>query len=140
MMFSAVIPGQAIPQGSKKYVGRGVMVEANKKLPAWRRAADTVLTAARVEQGLTEPIDAPVRVDATFYMPPPKKPRFWAPATQSTGDADKLARALGDALERNQILVNDSRIVDWTIRTRYTPDELDPRTTVTVTSLDKKHT
>ena len=58
-----------------------------------------------------EPLDLPLEVTAVFYLPRPKRPKFWAPAT--TPDCDKLQRALGDALTSAGVIKDDSRIVTW---------------------------
>lgn len=90
-----------------RQVRRGVMVHDNPKLKTWMHAIE--LVAGRVHRG--EPIDAPVAVEAVFYMPRPKRPRWSLPATKP--DTDKLQRAVGDGLERAGVLKNDSRIVAW---------------------------
>jgi len=74
-----MVEGSPTPQGSKTaYVrgGRAVMVEANKKLPAWRMA---VAEAARQAMHSTEqvvPMDGPLKVVITFFMPRPAKPKW----------------------------------------------------------------
>ena len=83
------------------------MVEANKNLPAWRKAIET--TVAELHKG--EPIDEPVIVRADFYLPKPEKPRWLTPATAL--DTDKLQRALGDGMEKGGLLRNDARIITW---------------------------
>lgn len=88
--------GTPIPQGSKTaYVrgGRAVLVEANKKLPLWRK---TVQDAAR-EAFVGELLSSPVSVEITFFMPRPKNPK-WADLPASKPDLDKLIRAVFDAL------------------------------------------
>ena len=101
------VDGIPAPQGSKRHVGNGRLVESSKALPAWRKAIED--TVRQVFQG--EPIDQPVTVRADFFVPRPKRPRFLVPATAP--DLDKLQRALGDGLERGGLLANDSRIVRW---------------------------
>lgn len=96
-----------------RQVRRGVMIHDNPKLKAWMRTIE--LVAGRVHRG--EPIDAPVVVEATFYMPRPKRPRWALPATKP--DTDKLQRSIGDGLERAGVLKNDSRIVAWASRKCY---------------------
>lgn len=110
------IGGEPAPQGSKKYVGRGIMIESSKKLPAWRKNIEN--TVRNTYKG--EPIDRPVTVKAVFFMPKPKKPRFNEPATPP--DLDKLQRALGDGLQKGGLLKDDSRIVCWESAKRYAVD------------------
>ena len=52
-MITFWVDGLPAAQGSKKHVGRGIMVEANKNLPAWRKA----IAAAAREVYKGEPLD-----------------------------------------------------------------------------------
>lgn len=113
-LLDVFIPGHPATQGSKRHVGNGVMVEMDKKLPAWRQAIK--LVCGIKYQG--EPIDYPVKVTVVFYLPRPKNPRFDLPATAV--DCDKNERALGDGLEIAGVLKNDARIVHWDARQEYT--------------------
>ena len=115
-MITFWVDGLPAAQGSKKHVGRGIMVEANKNLPAWRKAIET--TVAELHKG--EPIDEPVIVRADFYLPKPKKPRWPTPATAL--DTDKLQRALGDGMEKGGLLRNDARIIMWVATKHYAKD------------------
>ena len=58
MLRSITVLGPPIPQGSKRHVGRGIFIEANKKLPRYREdIVDTI-----IEDGWhTDPILAPGR-------------------------------------------------------------------------------
>ncbi|WP_151530546.1 MULTISPECIES: RusA family crossover junction endodeoxyribonuclease [Corynebacterium] len=106
MSITILVPGIPAPQGSKKHIGGGRMVESSKKLPAWRRAVK--IAAATTHQG-AEPLDQPLAVDIIFYLPKPKRPRFPLPAT--TPDLDKLCRSTLDGLEQSGMIRNDSRVV-----------------------------
>lgn len=115
-MISFFVPGIPAPQGSKKHVGNGLMIESSKALGPWR--AKVALEArGRVKQ----PISGPIRLDLRFVMPRPKShygtgrnadqlkhaaPRYH---TQKP-DLDKLVRAIGDALT-GVIYRDDSQIV-----------------------------
>ena len=123
-MITFWVDGLPAAQGSKKHVGRGIMVEANKNLPAWRKAIET--TVAELHKG--EPIDEPVIVCADFYLPKPKKPRWPTPATAL--DTDKLQRALGDGMEKGGLLRNDARIITWVATKHYAKDRTGCRVTV----------
>ena len=111
------VHGEPAPQGSKRHVGKGRMIESSKKLPAWRKA---VTDAAR-QAAPKQPLDCPVSVQATFWVPKPQKPRFNTPATQQ-GDADKLARSLLDGMEKGGIFTNDARVVHLEVEKRYAID------------------
>ncbi|WP_297453292.1 RusA family crossover junction endodeoxyribonuclease [uncultured Corynebacterium sp.] len=113
-LLDVFIPGHPATQGSKRHVGNGVMIEMDKKLPAWRQAIK--LVCHMKYKGV--PIDYPVKVTVVFYLPRPKNPRFELPATAV--DCDKNERALGDGLEQAGVLKNDARIVHWDARQEYT--------------------
>ena len=105
--------GTPAPQGSKKHVGRGIMIEASKDLPAWRQA---IMDAAQdAHQGA--PLDGPLSVQLDVYLPKPKRPRFNVPATGL--DLDKLQRAVGDSLEKAGVIANDARICRWDAQKHY---------------------
>ena len=106
-MTAFFVEGLPSPQGSKKHIGNGRMIESSKTLPKWRKA----IKAAAEQHHTGEPIDQPVKVTVDFFMPKPAKPMFDMPATAP--DADKLERAVGDGLEQGGLLKNDSRIVGW---------------------------
>ena len=77
--FPIIIPGTAIPQGSKSVTRTGVMYEANPKLREWRTHCAAVLTAwTGTWFGAWEPYDGPLRVEVTFYLPKPQRPRAGA--------------------------------------------------------------
>lgn len=107
------VTGIPAPQGSKRHVGRGVMVEQSKYLPAWRK---NIITAAKM-QYRGNPLDQPVQVRAVVYMPKPKRPKFPVPAVAP--DTDKLARAIGDALQYAGVVKDDARIITWHITKQY---------------------
>jgi Holliday junction resolvase RusA-like endonuclease len=120
------IPGTPVTQGSMRHVGHGRMVHA-KGVTAWRQT----ITHA-VEQytgtyfGAWEPLDAPVIVQAVFYLERPKSAKD-RPFPHKRQDLDKLARALGDALAPktkskpapSAFLIDDSRIVDLRVKKLY---------------------
>lgn len=116
-MTEFFVEGLPSPQGSKKHIGNGRMIESSKTLPAWRKA----IKQATQHHHTGEPIDQPVKVTVDFFMPKPAKPMFDMPATAP--DLDKLCRAIGDGLEQGGALRNDSRIVEWAARKHYATDK-----------------
>lgn len=116
--FPIIIPGTPIPQGSKSVTRTGIMFESNNKLRPWRETMSHTLTAwTGTWFGAWEPYDGPLFVDVTFYMPKPKRPKFQLPAVKP--DADKLCRALGDAMTTSGLITDDSRVTTWHARKRY---------------------
>ena len=116
--FPIWIPGTPIPQGSKSVTRTGVMFEANRHLKPWRETMSHTLTAwTGTWFGAWEPYDGPLFVDVTFWMPRPKRPKYSLPAVKP--DADKLCRALGDAMTTSGLIRDDARITTWHARKRY---------------------
>lgn len=103
--------GTPRPQGSKRHVGNGVMIEASDVKP-WRKAIANAVFEAWTLSGDERPFTEPVVVWATFYIPRPKSvKRFWPSVAP---DLDKLQRGLGDALSiDSQALLDDALIVKW---------------------------
>lgn len=113
-MISFTVIGTPVPQGSKRHVGHGVMVEANKALPSWR---DSVVTAARAVAP-AEPLAGPVRVVLDFrFLPVASAP--YRTRHVSAPDVDKLARAVLDALTIARVVVDDARVWDLHANKRY---------------------
>lgn len=120
--LAIVVYGLPAPQGSKKHVGRGIMVESNKDtLHTWRE--DVKLAALRaLEETPGWRRDYPaVTAHCTFTLPRPKGHfrtgkfahllRDNAPALHSRKpDLDKLLRSTGDALTSAGVYTDDSRL------------------------------
>jgi Holliday junction resolvase RusA-like endonuclease len=56
--------------------GRAVLVEANKKLPEWRRAVSDAALLALADHQAVKPFTGPVRVSITFFLAKPAKPKW----------------------------------------------------------------
>lgn len=104
--------GDPAPQGSKRHIGNGRMIEASKKLKPWRAAVADAVFRSYVSTGDDRSFTQPVIVTATFYLPKPIRPKFklW-PATMP--DLDKLQRSLGDALSIDAGLLADDGLIVW---------------------------
>ena len=126
------VDGIPATQGSKRHVGGGRMVEMNKKLPAWRK---TIINTGRTVAP-KQPLDCPVSVETTIWVPRPKKPRFNVPATP--GDLDKYLRAIGDGIEQAGIVKNDARITHWTATKHYANNDTPPGAHITITWKDNQ--
>lgn len=119
MKLVITVHGTPAPQGSKRHVGRGVMVESSQLVKPWREAVKHALLLVPTSQR----IDGPVAVEVTFTL---KKPAS-APKTRVTWpqrrpDLDKLLRSTFDALSDADVWGDDSQVVEVTARKVF-PDE-----------------
>lgn len=127
-MISFFVPGIAAPQGSKRHVGRGILVESCARLKPWRQSVGLV---AAGEISRNPPAHAtalrmrPCEVSLTFYFQRPKghsgKKGLLpsAPALHATRpDIDKLARACLDAMT-GTVWTDDSQVFKLDLERRY---------------------
>ena len=112
------VTGIPKPKGSLKHIGRGRLVEQVAGSGTWR---ERIAWACR-EQYKGTPITTPAGVDFEVRVAAPKsapKTRVTLPATRSSGDVDKHARNVLDALVDGGVLADDSRVVDLRARKRH---------------------
>lgn len=107
--------GDPRPQGSKRHVGNGVMIEsAGEQLRTWR-----ALVADAARANLPErPLEGPIGCRLVFHLPRPKSRRrsVWS---QTRPDVDKLARGVLDALTAAGAIDDDARIAKLSAEKRY---------------------
>src|SRR5690606_21712931 len=115
------VHGIPAPQGSKRYVGNGRMIESSKKVGPWREAVKAAVLA--VTGGAPTTLGGePVEIAMTFYLPRPKshygtgrnasRVRDSAPTEPTTKpDHDKLIRSTPDALTDGGVLRDDAQVV-----------------------------
>lgn len=112
------VAGTPAPQGSKRHVGRGVLIESSKQLKPWR---EDVRQGALVALADHAPLlKGPVGVSLLFWLPRPKshpKTRRTIPTTRP--DIDKLARAILDALTSAGAYNDDSQVTWLVLEKRY---------------------
>lgn len=113
---SVFVPGIPRPQGSKRHVGNGVMVESSRHVKAWRAAVTLVARAHLSRIGWVTPA-GPVAVSLTFLLPRPQRPRDPLPITPP--DIDKLARAALDGLTLAGAFADDKQVTDLAVIKRY---------------------
>lgn len=102
--MTITIYGMPAPQGSKRHVGNGVMIESSKKVKPWREA---VVWAAR-EAG--ERVAGPARIWVTFTLPRPASAPKRRTVPDRKPDLDKLLRSTLDALVTAGAIEDDARI------------------------------
>lgn len=144
-----VVYGLPAPQGSKRHVGNGVMVESSKALKPWREDVRQIvlglLPCVERADGSHDYLPVatftrPLAVEITFTLPRPKG--HWRTGRNATllrdaapaypagkPDVDKLARAVLDAIGSvGHVWRDDAQVVDLTARKVYPgghPDALD---------------
>lgn len=129
------IHGLPAPQGSKRALGNGIMVESSKRARPWRK--DVQVDSRDQYDGPL--ITGPVSVQMIFYIPRPKshyrtgkyagelKPN--APTHSiscASGDIDKLARCTLDGLSAKCggcVIADDSLVVELSCEKRYVTPE-----------------
>lgn len=133
-MIEVRVYGTPAPQGSKRHVGGGRMIESNReRLVPWRQA----IVAAWVAAGRARVVNAPVALAVTFYLPRPKSHyrtgkyaaelRLDAPARpHGKPDLDKLTRGVFDALTDAGAWVDDAQAVDLHASKRYADGDTRP--------------
>lgn len=116
------IEGTARPQGSKRHVGKGVMIESSKHVANWRQWVR--LKASQAMAGRPQ-ILGPVQIAILFEFDRPKKHsttkgvRKNAPQYHTCKpDADKLLRAILDALT-GVCFRDDSQVACCLVRKHY---------------------
>jgi Holliday junction resolvase RusA-like endonuclease len=112
---SFFVYGLPAAQGSKRHVGKGIMVETSKNLPSWRAAV--IEYAQKAYAG--PPLDGALELTVTFWFPRPKSAKKGARWKTTAPDVDKLARAVGDALKIAGTIVDDARIVRLVVEKRH---------------------
>lgn len=136
-ILKAHVAGVAVPQGSMRAGRSGQLFYSNAaKLKPWR----TLITDA-VEALLPRghrPIETPVSVTVTFYLPRPKTvARFYPTAPP---DLDKLIRAVGDALTASDLYKDDSYVVEWKARKLYATETESAGVTIEVHHVTERST
>jgi Holliday junction resolvase RusA-like endonuclease len=125
------VTGAPATQGSKAAFKRGkkiVLVEMDKKLPAWREA---IVKAAKASHGPDwEPLDGCLTVNLTVWLPRPGSSKF-KDEPAGPPDLDKLQRAVGDALKVAGTIVDDARITTWSAGKRWAIG-CEPGATITI--------
>ena len=107
-MIEFFAQGHPSPQGSKRHLGRGILVESSKTLKPWRQDVKFTAMGYVTDDWAT---DKPVDLELTFYFKrpashygtgknrdklKPSAPEY--PTSAAVGDVDKLCRAVCDAL------------------------------------------
>lgn len=129
-MYDFHVTGVPAPQGSKRHVGNGRMIESSKKVKPWRAA---VQLASALARGFLDPLDGPLVLSVDFYLPAPAKSKF-GDKPAGPPDLDKLLRSTCDGLTSSGIIADDARIVSIHARKHWAIDE--PGAHIRITPLE----
>lgn len=119
MLIAYTVSGNPAPQGSKRHVGNGRLIEASKRLKPWR---DEVIRATEKMAATVEQLDGPLYIRLEFRVPRPKTVTRDYPITRSSGDIDKLVRGVLDGIDIGGLINDDSQVVDVRASKRYSVD------------------
>jgi len=134
--FSWKTIGIPAPQGSKRHVGMGRMIESCKALKPWREQ----IIADTKALDFPRTIENAVSVSLVFCFPRPKSHfttkgalKSKVPSHKTTKpDIDKLCRAVLDALTIAELIKDDSLVHSLTAEKRYCVGEEPPGVLITV--------
>lgn len=135
-MVELRIRGLPAPQGSKKSVGRGIMIESSKKVKPWRQD----IVSQSWDQYKGDPLTGPLEMKIIFWFPRPQthyrvisgelsnvikdnKPTHTTSC--SDGDLDKVVRSTLDGLSAKAggcVIQDDSLVVKLSCEKRYVTD------------------
>lgn len=128
------VHGRPGPQGSKRHVGRGIMVESSKHVKPWREA---VKAAALDALDGAAPMAGAVYVEAVFSFVRPRNhygtgrnaavlkesaPQW--PMSKSSNDVDKHLRSTFDALTDAGVWLDDAQVAAVNARKVWTGEHV----------------
>jgi Holliday junction resolvase RusA-like endonuclease len=133
--LSVEVPGLPLPQGSKKigtYKVAGIIrrsiIDNNPRLAQWRMQITNYTRQAMADATVAFPIEGPISVDITFFMPRPqshygtgKNERILKPSAPDlpthAPDLDKLVRSILDGCTDAGTWHDDAQVVNiWAIK------------------------
>ena len=142
--FTFTVIGKPAPQGSKRHVGRGVMVESSKRCKPWRQDVRHTALDLRPE-GWYANMDAAISISVVFVFARPKnhfrtngqlKPSAPTYCTARIGDVDKLSRSVLDACADGVLYAADEQVISLIAHKRYANDREQPCAIITVAAVN----
>jgi Holliday junction resolvase RusA-like endonuclease len=114
------VEGKASPKGSLRHVGHGRLIEQVAGSKPWRtQVALAANRAAIASRWFCS--SAAVQVDIDLYLERPKSaPKRRWPITRSSGDVDKHARNILDALVDAAVITDDSQVITLHVNKAHT--------------------
>lgn len=111
--------GEPKPKGSLRHVGKGRLIEHVAGSKTWREIVTIAAAQERDRQGWKTLTGCAVAATIRIVVTRPRTVRRDAPFTRSSGDIDKLARNVLDALSDAHIITDDSQVTDLYITKEY---------------------
>ena len=140
--FTFTVLGKPAPQGSKRHVGRGILLEASKRCKPWRQHVKYAALEA-LPDGWYAMMDKPILVSVTFIFARPKshfrtngelKPKAPSHCTARIGDIDKLSRALLDSCT-GVCFQDDAAVIALNAQKRYATRNEQPSAIITIAAI-----
>ena len=141
--FTFTVLGKPAPQGSKRHVGRGVMVESSKRCKPWRQDVRHTALDLRPDDWYAN-MDAAISISVVFVFARPKnhfrtngqlKPSAPTYCTARIGDVDKLSRSVLDACADGVLYAADEQVISLIAHKRYANDREQPCAIITVSAV-----
>jgi crossover junction endodeoxyribonuclease RusA len=121
--MTIIVYGTPAPQGSKRHVGNGVLVESSEKVKPWRQDVKYAALKWRGDIQGWVILDGPVRLRMVFTLPKPKsapKRKTWACKKPVI---DKLLRSTLDGLTEAGVFTDDARVIEFSRLAKVFPGE-----------------
>ena len=134
--------GKPAPQGSKRHVGKGILLESSKRCKPWRQDVKYAALEALPDDWYAM-MDKPISVSITFIFARPKghfrtngelKPKAPSHCTARIGDVDKLSRAILDSLT-GVCFEDDGAVITVSAQKRYASRNEQPSAIISVTAI-----
>jgi Holliday junction resolvase RusA-like endonuclease len=135
--LAVTVLGKPVTQGSLRTVNRRTFHDNDHDLMPWRALIAWHVRQEMAALGITEPLEGPLKLTATFTVRrPTSAPKArWAPDVKP--DLDKLCRALGDAIGDSGLICQDAQFVTIEASKVYTHDGSVPGVTFTVAPAER---
>jgi crossover junction endodeoxyribonuclease RusA len=118
-----VVHGTPAPQGSKRHVGRGILVESSAKVKPWREAVKWAVLTSQIDAGYAaphEPFVCAIEVTVIFTLPKPaSSPRTRRTYPMRRPDLDKLIRSTLDGIGESGLWKDDAQVVSLHAHKRF---------------------
>ena len=112
------VPGTPAPQGSKIRTRYG-MRESSQRVKPGRDVVTQCAAVAADDEHILGSLEPPYAVEMWFYIARPRTTRATHPVAPTIGDLDKLTRAVGDALTKSGLIVDDRFIIRLTAEKQW---------------------